>query len=73
MSLNYNQVKTDANKLDGEVSSIAAYMQTSDDKTTFAPIYLSLLELDTRRCHLDFKVLDENLNYSKETLFTALK
>ena len=37
-------------------------MQVSDYKKTFSPIQLVFLELDTRRHHLDLKILDENNN-----------
>ena len=37
-------------------------MHISNYKATFSPMHLVLLELDTHRLHLDFKILDENNN-----------
>ena len=54
-----NKVK---NELDGQPSSLLASMHVSNYKTTFSPIHLVFLELDTHRQHLDFKILDENNN-----------
>ena len=37
-------------------------MHVSNYKTTFPPMHLVLLELDTHPSQLDFKILDENNN-----------
>ena len=54
-----NKVK---NELDGQPSSLLASMLVSNYKTTFSPIHLVFLELETHQQHLDFKILDENNN-----------
>lgn len=48
-------------------------MHAFNNKTTFAPMYLSLLELDTHCFRLDFKLRDENLNYLKDIPSLAIK
>ena len=37
-------------------------MHVSNYKATFSPVHLVILELDTDRPYLDFKILDENNN-----------
>ena len=49
-------------KLDGPPSRLLASMHVSNYKTTFYPMNLVFLELDTHRPHLDFNILDENNN-----------
>ena len=68
-----NQVNKVSNKLDVQPSSLLTDMQASDNKTTFALMYLSLLELDTYGFQLHFKLRDEIPNYSKDTLTPAVK
>ena len=63
LSLYCKQINKVKNKLDGQPSSLLAYMQVSNYKATFSPMHLVFLELDTQRPHLDFKILDENNNY----------
>ena len=60
LSLHCNQIKKAKNKLDGQPSGLLACMQVSDYNTTFSPIHLMFLELDTHRYDLDFKILDKN-------------
>ena len=62
LSLHCKQINKVKNELDGQPSSLLASMQVSNYKTAFSPIHLVLLELDTHRGHLDFKILDENNN-----------
>ena len=37
-------------------------MHVSNYKATFSPMHLVFLKLGTCRPHLDFKILDENIN-----------
>ena len=62
LSLHCKQINKVKNKLDGQPSSLLASMHVSDYKSTFSPMHLVFLELDTHRHHLDFKILDENNN-----------
>ena len=62
LSLHCKQINKVKNKLDGQPSSLLGFMQVSNYKSTFSPLYLVFLELDTHRQHLDFKVLDEKNN-----------
>ena len=61
LSLHCNQINK-VKKLDGQPSSLLACTQVPDYETTFSPMHLIFLELDTHRHHLDFKILDENNN-----------
>ena len=48
-------------------------MHVSNYKTTFSPIHLVFLELDTHLPHLDFKILDKNNNeVIQRTFFLSL-
>ena len=49
-------------KLDGQPSSLLAYMQVSDYKAAFTLMYVVFLELGSYHYHLNFKLLDENNN-----------
>ena len=62
LSLNCEQINKVKNELDGQPSSLLACMQVFNCKTTFSPMHLVFLELDTHRPHLDFKILVENNN-----------
>ena len=62
LSLNCKQTNKVKNELDGQPSSLLAFMHVSNYKATFSPMHLVFLELDTHRQHLDFKILDENNN-----------
>ena len=55
--LHCKQIK---NELDGQPSRLLASMHVSDYKSTFSPMHLVFLELDTHRHHFDFKILNEN-------------
>ena len=61
-SLHCNQINKVKNKLDGQPSSLLTSMHIFDYKTTFSPIPLVYLELETHQSYLDFKILDENSN-----------
>ena len=61
-SLHCTQINKIKNELDGQPSSLLTFMHVSNYKTTFYPIHLVFLELDTHQPHLDFKILDENSN-----------
>ena len=60
--LHCKQINRVKNELDGQSSSLLVYMHVSNYKATFSPMYLVLLELETHRPHLDFKILDETNN-----------
>ena len=45
-----------------EIIKPVSCMQVFDYRVAFTPMHLVFLELDTHRCHLDFKFLDENKN-----------
>ena len=62
LSLHCKQINKVKNELDGQPSSLLAFMHVSDYKTTFSPMHLVFLELNTHQQHLDFKILDENNN-----------
>ena len=62
LSLHCKQINKVKSELDEQPSSLLACMLVSNYKTTFSPMHLVFLELDTRRLHLDFKILDENNN-----------
>ena len=62
LSLHCKQINKVKNELDGRPSSLLACMDVSNHKTTFIPMHLVFLELDTQRPHLDFEILDENNN-----------
>ena len=62
LSLHCKQINEVKNELDGQQSSLLAPMHVFDYKSTFSPMHLVFLELDTHRHHLDFKILDENNN-----------
>ena len=62
LSLHCKQINKVKNELNGQPSSLFAFMRVSNYKTTFSPMHLVFLELDTHRTHLDFKILDENKN-----------
>ena len=70
--------------MDGQPSSFLARMHISNYKTTFSPMHLVFLELDTHQPYLDFKNLDENNNeviprtfylqlLNKEWAYTTMK
>ena len=62
LSLHCNQINKVKNELDGQPSSLLTSMHVSDYRTTFSPMHLVFLELDTHQHHLDFKILDEKNN-----------
>ena len=62
LSLHCKQINKIKNEVDGQPSRLLAPMQVSDYDTTFSPMHLVFLELDTHRHHLDFKILDEHKN-----------
>ena len=62
LSLHCKQINKVKNELDGQPSSLLTHMHVSNYKTTLSPIHLVVLELDTHRPHLDFKILHENNN-----------
>ena len=62
LSLHCKQINKVKNELDGQPSSLSAFMHVSNYKATFSPMNLVFLELNTRLPHLDFKILDENNN-----------
>ena len=62
LSLHCKQINKVKNELDGQPSSLLASMHVSDYKSTFSPMHLVFLKLDTHRNHLDFKILDEKNN-----------
>ena len=62
LSLHPKQINKVKNELDGQPSSSLASMHVSNYKTTFSPIHLVFLELDTHLPHLDFKILDKSNN-----------
>ena len=62
LSLHCEQINKVKNKLDGQPSSLLACMHVSNYETTFSPMNLVVLELDTHQPHLEFKILDENNN-----------
>ena len=61
-SLHCKQINKVKNELDGQPSSLLVSMHVSNYKATFSPIHLVFLELDIDQPHLDFKILDENIN-----------
>ena len=62
LSLHCKQINKVKNELAGQPSSLLTSMYVSNYKTTFSPVHLMFLELDTHRHHLDLKILDENNN-----------
>ena len=62
LSLHCKQINKVKNELDGQPSSLLPCIHVSNYKTTFSPMHLVFLELDTHRPHLYFKILDENNN-----------
>ena len=62
LSLHCRQISKVKNELDGKPSRLLARMYVSNYKTTFFPMHLIFLELDTHRPHLDLKILDGNNN-----------
>ena len=60
LSLHCKQINKVNNDLGGQPSSLLALVHVSNYKATFSPMHLVLLELDTHRPHLNFKILDEN-------------
>ena len=62
LSLHCKQINKVKNGLDGQPSSLLAFMHVSNNKSTFSIMHLIFLELDTHRHHRDFKILDENNN-----------
>ena len=60
LSLHCKQINKVKNDLGGQPSSLLAFVHVSNYKATFSPMHLVLLELDTHRPHLNFKILDEN-------------
>ena len=62
LSLHCKQISKVKNELDGQTSSLLAFMHVSNYKATFSPMHLVFLKLGTCRPHLDFKILDENIN-----------
>ena len=62
LSLHYTQINKVKNELDGQPSSLLAYIHVSNYKATFSPVHSAFLELDSHRHNLDFKILDENNN-----------
>ena len=62
LGLHCKQINKVKKELDGQPSSLLASMHVSDYKSTFSPMHLVFLELDTHRQHLDFKIFDEKNN-----------
>ena len=62
LSLHCKQINKIKNELDGQPSSLLVCMHVSNYKATFSPMHLVFLKLGTCRPHLDFKILDENIN-----------
>ena len=62
LSLHCKQINKVENDLDGQPSSLLAFMHVSNYKSTFFPMHLVFLELDMHRQHLDFEMLNENNN-----------
>ena len=62
LSLHCKQINKVKNELDGQPSSLLVCMHVSNYKATFSPMHLVFLKLGTCRPHLDFKILDENIN-----------
>ena len=62
LSLHCKQINKVKNELYGQPSSLLACMHVSNYKATFSPMHLVFLKLGTCRPHLDFKILDENIN-----------
>ena len=62
LSLHCKQINKVKNELDGQPSSLLICMHVSNYKATFSPMHVVLLELDTHRSHLYFKILNENNN-----------
>ena len=62
LSLHCKQINKVKIELDGQPSSLLAYMHVSNCKTTFFTVHLVFLELGIDQAHLDFKILDENNN-----------
>lgn len=58
LSLQREQIKWVKNEIDGQSSSLLAYVQVSYYKVAFTPMSLVFLELYTHYWHLDFKLLD---------------
>ena len=84
MSLYCKQINKVKNELDGQPSNLLVCMHVSNYKTTFFPMHLVFLELDTHRPHLDFKILVEKNNkviprtfylqlLNKESAYTTTK
>ena len=84
LSLYCKQINKVKDELDGQPSSLLAWMHVSNYKATFSQMHLVFLELDTHRPHLDFKTLDENNSeviqrtfylhlLSKEWAYTTMK
>ena len=59
LSLHCKKINKVKNELDGKLSSLLARMHVSNYKTTFSPIHLVFLELDTHESHLNFKIPDK--------------
>ena len=62
LSLHCKQINKIKNKLDGQSSTLLAFMHVSNYKAIFSLIHLVVLELNTDQHHLDIKILDENNN-----------
>ena len=57
LSLHSNQINKVKNELEGQPSNLMTCMQVSNYETTFPPMDLVFLELDTHRDHLHFRIL----------------
>ena len=57
----------------GNHKSLLACMQVSDYKTSFSPMHLVFLELDTHHCHLNFELLDHQQLLLEEFLLPHLQ
>ena len=62
LSLHCKQINKIKNNLDGQPSTLLAFMHVSNYKAIFSLIHLVVLELNTDQHHLDIKILDENNN-----------
>ena len=62
LSLRCKQINKVKKELVDQPSSLLVSMHVSNYKSTFSPMNLVFLELDTQQPHLDFKILDENNN-----------
>ena len=74
--LHCKQIKSVENKVDGQQSSLLAYIQVSDYKAAFTPMHLVFLELDIHQHHFNqilSSLMKKHCYYSKKIISKAIK